>query len=130
MFGSIPLLALVVIAYNIIVYLTGFTMDSEILSLGLVSGAVWAVKLGDLLLSFGLIMLFLELVNSTKTGASTIINHALSMLVLLVALVQFIVLPQFGTSVFFLIVLLNLLDVIAGFTVTITAARRDFSVAE
>jgi hypothetical protein len=130
MFGSIPLLALVVIAYNIIVYLTGFTMDSEILSLGLVSGAVWAVKLGDVLLSFGLIMLFLELVNSTKTGASTIINHALSMLVLLVALVQFIVLPQFGTSVFFLIVLLNLLDVIAGFTVTITAARRDFSVAE
>jgi hypothetical protein len=88
------------------------------------------VKLGDLLLAFGLVMLFLELVNSTKTGSSTIINHALSMLVLLVALVQFIVLPQFGTSVFFLVVLLNLLDVIAGFTVTITSARRDFTVAE
>jgi len=63
-------------------------------------------------------------------GSATIINHALSMLVLLVALVQFIVLPQFGTSVFFLIVLLNILDVIAGFTVTITSARRDFTVSE
>jgi hypothetical protein len=130
MLGSIPLLALVVIAYNIIVYLTGFTMDSEMFSVPLVSGAVWTVKLGDVFLSAGLIMLFLELVNATRTGTSTIINHALSMLVLLVALVQFIVLPQFGTSVFFLIVLLNVLDVIAGFTVTITAARRDFSVAE
>ena len=130
MLGSLPLLALVVIAYNIVVYLTGFTMDSAMFSVPLVSGAVWEVKLGDIFLAFGLVMLFLELVNSTKTGTSTIINHALSMLVLLVALVQFIVLPQFGTSVFFLIVLLNLLDVIAGFTVTITSARRDFSVAE
>ncbi len=130
MFGSLPLLALVVIAYNIIVYLTGFTMDSAMFSLPLVSGAVWTISLGDIFLAFGLVLLFLELVNSTKTGTSTIINHALSMLVLLVALVQFIVLPQFGTSVFFLIVLLTLLDVIAGFTVTITSARRDFSVAE
>ena len=52
------------------------------------------------------------------------------MMVLLVALVEFIVLPQFGTSVFFLLVLLAVLDVIAGFTVTITSARRDFSVSE
>ncbi|MES1989927.1 MAG: hypothetical protein V4441_03120 [Pseudomonadota bacterium] len=130
MFGSLPLLALVVIAYNIIIYLTGFTMDSEVLSLSLVSGAVWTVKLGDLFVASALVLLFLELINATKTGASTIINHALSMLVLLVALVQFIVLPQFGTSAFFIIVLVNLLDVIAGFTVTITSARRDFSVTE
>lgn len=130
MFGSLPLLALVVIAYNIVVYLTGFTMDTAMFSMPLVSGAIWTISLGDIFLAFGLVLLFLELVNSTKTGTSTIINHALSMLVLLVALVQFIVLPQFGTSVFFLIVLFNLLDVIAGFTVTITSARRDFSVAE
>tara|TARA_R110000824_G_scaffold118960_2_gene271544 strand:- start:159906 stop:160298 length:393 start_codon:yes stop_codon:yes gene_type:complete len=130
MLGSLPLLALVVIAYNAVVYLTGFTMDSAVFDVPLVSGAVWTVKLGDIFLSVGLVLLFLELINATRTGSSTIINHALSMLVLLVALVQFIVLPQFGTSVFFLIVVLNLLDVIAGFTVTITAARRDFSVAE
>lgn len=130
MLGSLPLLALVVIAYNAVVYLTGFTMDSAVFDVPLVSGAVWTVKLGDIFLSSGLVLLFLELINATRTGSSTIINHALSMLVLLVALVQFIVLPQFGTSVFFLIVVLNLLDVIAGFTVTITAARRDFSVAE
>ncbi len=130
MVGSLPLLALVVIAYNIIVFLTGFTMETGVFSVPLVSGTVWQVTIGDILLVFGLIMLFLELINATRTGSATIINHALSMLVLLVALVQFIVLPQFGTSVFFLIVLLNILDVIAGFTVTITAARRDFTVSE
>lgn len=127
MLGSIPLLALVIIAYNIIVYLTGLTMETVVFAVPLVSGTIWQVALGDLLLVFGLILLFIELVNATKTGASTIINHALSMVVLLVAMVEFIVLPPFGTSVFFLILVLALLDVIAGFTVTITAARRDLN---
>lgn len=128
MLGSLPLLALVIIVYNIVVYLTGFTMDSTILEVKLVSGTTWIISLGDVLLTVALLLLFLELVNSTKTGTSTIINHGLSMLVLLVGLVEFVVLPPFGTSVFFLIVVLSLLDVIAGFTVTITAARRDLNI--
>lgn len=127
MLGSIPLLALVIIAYNIVVYLTGLAMETVVFTVPLVSGTTWQVALGDVLLVFGLMMLFVELVNATKTGSSTIINHALSMLVLLVAMVEFIVLPPFGTSVFFLILVLALLDVIAGFTVTITAARRDLN---
>ncbi len=127
MLGSIPLLALVIIAYNIVVYLTGLALETVVFTVHLVSGAIWQVAVGDLLLVFGLAMLFVELVNATKTGSSTIINHALSMLVLLVAMVEFIVLPAFGTSVFFLILVLALLDVIAGFTVTITAARRDLN---
>ena len=128
MLGSLPLLALVIIVYNIVVYLTGFTMDSTILEVKLVSGTTWIISLGDVLLMVALVLLFLELVNSTKTGTSTIINHSLSMLVLRVGLVEFVVLPPFGTSVFFLIVVLSLLDVIAGFTVTITAARRDLNI--
>ena len=130
MFGTLPLMALVIIAYNITVYLTGLSMDTQVIAVTLISGAMWSVTVGDLILFFALILLFLELVNSTKTGATTIVNHALSMLVLLIALVQFIVLPAFGTSTFFALVLLVLFDVVAGFTVTITAARRDFTVGE
>ena len=39
-------------------------------------------------------------------------------------------LPEFGNSTFFALVILALFDVVAGFTVTITAARRDFTVGE
>ncbi|MBI1260515.1 MAG: hypothetical protein GC184_02205 [Rhizobiales bacterium] len=130
MLGTLPLMALVIIAYNLIVFLTGMTMTTEVMTITLISQADWQIVVGDVLLFFGFILLFLELVSATRTGTSTIINHGLSMLVLLVGLVEFIVLPQFGTSVFFLIVLLSLFDVIAGFTVTITSARRDFTVGE
>ncbi|MGB6085172.1 hypothetical protein [Parvibaculum sp.] len=130
MFGTLPLMALVIIAYNIIVYLTGLSMDTQVMAISLISGAMWSITVGDLILFFALLLLFLELVNSTKTGATTIVNHALSMIVLLIAVVEFIVLPAFGTSTFFALVLLALFDVVAGFTVTITAARRDFTVGE
>lgn len=130
MFGTLPLMTLVIIAYNIIVYLTGLSMDTQVMAISLISGAMWSITVGDLILFFALLLLFLELVNSTKTGATTIVNHALSMIVLLIAVVEFIVLPAFGTSTFFALVLLALFDVVAGFTVTITAARRDFTVGE
>lgn len=130
MLGTLPLMAIVIIIYNIVVYLTGLSMESQITTITLISGAVWTVTTGDLIVFAALMLLFLELINSTKTGASTIVNHGLSMLVLLIALVEFLVLPPFGTSTFFALVLLALFDVIAGFTVTITAARRDFTVGE
>ncbi len=130
MLGSLPLMALVVIAYNVVVFISGTTLETGVFSIALISGAVWTVNVGDIILIFGLLLLFLEIINATRTGTLTIVNHGLSMLVLLVAVVEFIVLPQFGTSDFFLIVMLTLLDVIAGFTVTITSARRDFSVNE
>lgn len=130
MFRTLPLMAFAIIAYNIIVYLTGLSMDTQVFSVSLISGAVWTIAVGDLLVLSGLVLLFLELISSTQTGTSTIVNHGLSMLVLLIALVQFIVLPEFGTSTFFALVMFALFDVIAGFTVTITAARRDFTVGE
>ncbi|MBG51285.1 MAG: hypothetical protein JJ939_08840 [Alphaproteobacteria bacterium] len=129
MFGSLPLMAIVVIVYNILAF-TGTPLDMSLLEAKLVSGAVWSVSVSDVLLTSGLILLFLEMISATRTGSSTVINHGLSLVVFVAALVEFIVLPQFGTSTFFLITMFTLLDVVAGFTVTIATARRDFSVGE
>tara|TARA_A100000171_G_scaffold50969_1_gene63775 strand:+ start:269 stop:637 length:369 start_codon:yes stop_codon:yes gene_type:complete len=122
-------MAIVVIVYNILAF-TGTPLDMSLLEAKLVSGAVWSVSVSDVLLTSGLILLFLEMISATRTGSSTVINHGLSLVVFVAALVEFIVLPQFGTSTFFLITMFTLLDVVAGFTVTIATARRDFSVGE
>jgi hypothetical protein len=47
------------------------------------------------------------------------------MLVFIAALIEFIVVPQAATSVFFLILVTLLIDVVAGFTIGIRVARRD-----
>ena len=52
------------------------------------------------------------------------------MMLFIVCLVQFLLLPNFATSAFFIIMVMTLLDVLAGVVVTIVSARRDFAVGE
>ena len=73
----------------------------------------------------GLVILFFELLKSTASHRAAIVNHALSMILFVVCLIEFLLLRGFATSTFFLILAMVLLDVLAGFIVTIVASRRD-----
>lgn len=72
--------------------------------------------------------LFLEILKSTSTGTATIVNHGISLLLFILCLVQFLLMPNFATSTFFILMSMTLLDVLAGVIVTIVSARRDFGV--
>ncbi len=93
------------------------------------SGVEWIVTFGDVLIVLSMILLFVELLKSTSTGTAAIFNHALSMLVFIICLVEFLLHPAFATSTFFLIMVMALLDVLAGVVVTIISARRDVEFA-
>jgi hypothetical protein len=134
MFAAIPLLALPVLIYNAIVLTLpgGFTsidaatrMDQQLFAVTMTSHIDWSVGLGDLLLAAALVVLFIELLKSTTSRRIAIVNHALSLLLFIICLVEFLLAPAFATSTFFLLSLMTLLDVLAGFIVTIVAARRD-----
>lgn len=127
MLKSIPLLAVVLIIYNLIAFITPATLTSTIIDTGLVSGAQWTFVVNDLLLFIAIILLYIEIIKSTQTSASSIIDHVLSMLVFIVFLMEFILVPQVGNSTFFLIMTISFIDVIAGFTITISTARRDIT---
>jgi len=134
MFAALPLLILPVLAYNVIALTLsgGFSavdaqarMSEQLFTVRMTSHIDWAVSLGDVLLAVALVVLFIELLKSTNSRRGAIINHSLSMLLFIACLVEFLLGPAFATSTFFLITLMVLLDVLAGFIVTIVAARRD-----
>jgi hypothetical protein len=139
MFAAAPLLILPVAAYNLF-FLTlsgGFqTRDAHarltapLFQLTTAPGGVWPVSIADLLLAGALVVLFIELVKSTASRRIAIINHSLSMLLFVVCLLELLLAPAFATSTFFLITLMVLLDALAGFIVTIAAARREVGVME
>ena len=52
------------------------------------------------------------------------------MILFIVCLIQFLLLPNFATSTFFILMSMTLLDVLAGVVVTIVSARRDFGVGD
>lgn len=91
---------------------------------------IWVMTKGDALLLLSIAMLFMEIIKSTSTGTATIMNHAFSMILFIVCLMLFLLHPNFATSVFFIITVMALLDVLAGVVVTIVSARRDFGVSE
>ena len=96
---------------------------------GAMQAVEWSVSFGDLMILLALSLLFVELLKSTSTGTAAIFNHALSMLVFIICLVEFLLHPAFATSTFFMIMIMALLDVLAGVVVTIVAARRDVEFA-
>lgn len=128
----IPLLILPLLLYNFVV-MTGLAgpepdvwMVQTIFSVNMFSGDAWGVSFADVFMGLSLLLLFVEIVKATRTDAMSIVNHGLSMLLCLLCIVQFIALQGFSNSVFFLLTMMSVLDVVAGFTITIVAAKRDF----
>lgn len=95
---------------------------------GSVEHVQWAITGGDVMIVLSLFLLFAEVLKATGGRSGTVVNHALSLVVFIVGLVEFLLLPGFATSVFFLILLMSLLDVLGGFIVTIASSRRDVAV--
>ena len=138
MFAAFPLLVLPVLIYNVIALaLPGAfggdataRMAEVVFDIPMASRASWQVTIGDLLLATSLIVLFVELLKSTTSRKLAIINHGLSLLLFIICLIELLLAPAFATSTFFLITLMVLLDVLAGFIVTIVSARRDIDFAQ
>jgi len=133
-FAAFPLLALPVLLYNVVLLTMKGGLSSTdaaaqfiqpLFTIRMTSGGAWPVTLGDLFLAAALVVMFIELLKSTNSRNVAIINHSLSMILFVACLVEFLLLKGFSTSVFFLITLMVLLDVLAGFIVTIVASRRD-----
>lgn len=128
-----PLLVLPFIIYNLVAFGLvggmGAGWAAPVISVTMVSGGVWTLSVGDLLLLVGLAMLFLEVLKSTRTDSRSIVDHMLSTLLFIAFLVEFLLVPAAATSIFLLLTAMSLIDVIAGFSISIRAAGRDVSVS-
>lgn len=102
---------------------------TELLSIRQMSGDLWHINASDLFLALSIALLFVELVRATRTSGSSILNHALSALVFVGALVLFVTQEGYGNSTFFLFTALTLVDFMAGFIITTVAARRDVTIS-
>ena len=130
MLRAVPLFVIPLVIYNLLM-LSGdvaSALSASLFSVRLMSGATWSFSVHDAFIVGGVLVLYFEIFKSTGTGMASVLDHTLSMLVFIVFLVEFLVVAACGTSTFFALALMSLLDVIAGFTVSIVAARRDFAI--
>jgi hypothetical protein len=123
-----PLLLIPLAIYNIIVLLMrDVSLAQPLVSLTLKSGDEWQVTLSDVLLTIGIVLLLLEVLKGARPGAKYLTDHLLSLIVFGAAAAEFVLLPKFGTSTFFLLVLLSLVDFLSG--IALRARRGTVAVA-
>lgn len=122
-----PFMVLAVVAYAIPVAITGVPLTRELAGFTLPSGMRFALTMSELLLAISTIVLFFEIMNATSAKSSSILNHGLSMLVFIACFVGFLLIPGFGTGTFLIITLMALVDVVAGYSISILTARRDMT---
>lgn len=130
---AIPLIVVAFILYNVIVLLGGNLPAAEILNqrifkVPMMNGAEWQFTWGDFIILVTMLLLFVEILKSTYTSSSSLLDHGLSMLVFIAILLEFILVPKAATSVFFFVLVATLIDVIAGYTIGIRVARRDLNI--
>jgi hypothetical protein len=128
----IPLFGVMFIAYNAIMLFSDvFTVNAGLLTIPMMARETPLVLTASEVFSMlGVVLLYFEILKSTRTSQATIVEHGLSTVVLLACVVEFIVVPGAGTAAFMMLTLLALLDLVAGFTITIVASRRDFAVGD
>ncbi len=132
-FKFLPLFAVLLVGYWGMHSLGYFPdkLNNVLFHVKLPSGAFWRPTWGDVVILLGLVTLYIEIFKSTRTTSISIVDHTLSTIVFVAYLVSWMIFPwtigDKSNSVFLFLAVMSFIDVIAGFTITIAAARRDMS---
>ena len=129
MLSLIPLLIVPFVAFNAgLAGMFGTGADpfaAVVMSFSMMSGGRLQVTAGDLILAVGLMMLFFEVLKSTRSNRASVVDHVLSTGLFIAYLVEFLLVSGAAHPVFLLLTLMALIDVLAGFSVSIRSAGRD-----
>ena len=124
-----PLLLVPFAIYNMIAFLMpGVGWTTPVTTVHMMSGTDWILTWEDVLIAFAIFLLWIELIKSSRIGARGVMDHILAMALFIGLLVEFLLVPQAGTSTFFLLMAIALVDVLAGFIVGMRTSTRQIEV--
>jgi hypothetical protein len=126
-----PLLLVPFAIYNIVAFI--FAMPGEFwtspaTSVQMMSGQDWVLTWEDIFLASSIFLLWIEILKSTRIGRRSVMDHILAMALFIGMLVEFLLVKQAGTSTFFLLMTIALVDVLAGFIVGMRSSQRQIEV--
>jgi hypothetical protein len=126
-----PLLLIPFAIYNIIAFLMpGVDFNdyaNPLITVPMLRGDGTRLSTGDVIVLFGILILFVEIVKATRLGSRSIVDHLLSLILFVVMLGEFMIVRQAATATFLLLLTLSFVDVIGGFSVTIRSSQRDIA---
>jgi len=129
---AFPLNGILLIFYNLLVFSSteaNYLPDKVVTTITISSsGALLHITWNILFVLISIAILYVEILKATRATYQALLDHVLSLCVFVVFLVELIIVREMGSATFLILTLLTLLDVVAGFTVSLASARRDISI--
>jgi hypothetical protein len=129
---AIPLNGILLLLYNAMILASSnenYLPDSIVATMRIPSsGASLTLTWNIVFVLAGICILFVEIVKATRSTNKALLDHILSLGVFVVFLIELLIWREMGSATFLILTLLALVDVIAGFTVSLATARRDISI--
>src|SRR5436190_14378744 len=115
-----PLLLIPFAIVNIIAFLMpGVALGTALYTVPLRSGVAWTVTFSDVLVAFGMLLLFFEVAKAARPNGKYFTDHLLAILLFGGAVAEFVLLPQFGNTTFFFLTVLAFVDAISGIAIRV-----------
>ena len=102
----------------------GVSWTTPLATIHMMSGQDWVLTWEDVLLGFAILLLAVEILKATRISMRSIVDHFLAMALFIAMLVEFLLVQRAGTSTFFLLTVIGLVDVLVGFIVGIRSSAR------
>ncbi len=124
-----PVLVYAAIAYALVAFTSAngdvaAHLATRLFSIKLASGAEWGLTVGHMVIIFSVACFFFELLKASEPTQAAIGEIGVATLAAVVFILLFVLHPKFGTTEFFLIAVMSLLDVFAGFLFLVSESRR------
>jgi hypothetical protein len=124
-----PVLVYAAIAYALVAFTSAggdvpAHLAQHLFSIKLASGAEWGLTVGQVLLVFATLCFFFELIKASEPTQAAIAEIGVATAASVIFVLLFVLHPKFGTTEFFLITVMSLLDMFAGFLFLVSESRR------
>ena len=127
-FGVVPTLVLGHLAYFICIWM-GWGMDLVVLKMPTAYTKVGISVHGILILSSIVFLLMFEIYKSIGFRNTSMVDHLTSTGLLVAGVLIFALVDMAATETYLILVVLTVVDVIAGVIISIAVARRDIGIA-
>ena len=130
---NVPLLVVPFLLYNAFAFLifddpaAGFA-QAALFTVPMVSGTTFTLTVSATIVMMALFLLVFEILKSTRVGRGAIADHVLATVLFVVALIEFLLVPEAATSTFLILMAINVVDLVCGFAVSLRSATRDVTI--
>jgi hypothetical protein len=111
---AFPLLLIPFALYNMVAFLLDMSFGDTVFSIPLMEDRQLPVTTGDLLVMLGMLLLYVEVLKAARFAAKAVMDHVLSLILLIAMASELVLVPRAATSTLLLLAARSFVDVITG----------------